>query len=90
MISRLDIDVAEPALQGDDVGACEPGRGDGCGAIWDSLFLAHTILVKSARYVATEFGFEFPGHLATRVRDFLAHVRCLPADAECIYERRGS
>jgi aminoglycoside 6-adenylyltransferase len=60
--------------------------GSDYGEIWDSLFLAHRIFVRSARFVADKFSYEFPEQQATRVKAFLEHVRDLPADAERIFE----
>jgi aminoglycoside 6-adenylyltransferase len=60
--------------------------GMGYEALWNSLFLLLRIFVKSAKFVAARFDFNFPEEQAKQIEEFLKHVRSLPADADQIYK----
>jgi aminoglycoside 6-adenylyltransferase len=52
---------------------------------WRALFTMCDLFGRVAGAVSDEFGFDYPGADATRVRAYLEHVRHLPHNARAIY-----
>lgn len=53
--------------------------------IWDATFAAIELFSYSAKFIASELGYEYPADWDEHLTAHLQHVRKLPADAQKIY-----
>ncbi|MGO4291761.1 aminoglycoside 6-adenylyltransferase [Chitinophaga sp. RAB17] len=53
--------------------------------IWQAVYVTMDLFRNSARFVATQLGYEYPESWDKNVTSYMVHVQQLPKDAEMIY-----